>query len=179
MEVTARVRDSARIIAATQIGHVTLWHSPNDCNTLQHCSQPLHAYTHSIACAVLFAYASRSAEQCAQVNDELSGNAFHASYSGRCAFASMSRKFFARDAIYARTLQSRKCECQLHQCDVMSLSVFVRIIEYLNRIVIYYIIRLLQFALTLSTSLHYKMTWIIHSLFLNNFYSLLTWKLLN
>lgn len=42
----ARIRDSARILVGTQIGHVTLWHSPNDCNTLRHCSQPLHACTH-------------------------------------------------------------------------------------------------------------------------------------
>lgn len=42
-------RGPSRIIAGTQIGHVVLWHSPNDCNTLRHCSQPrLRACTHNI-----------------------------------------------------------------------------------------------------------------------------------
>lgn len=40
---------TAPIISRTQIGHVTLWHSLNDCNTLQHCSQPLRACSHNIA----------------------------------------------------------------------------------------------------------------------------------
>lgn len=124
----ARVRDSARILARMQIGHVTLWHSPNDCNTLRHCSQPLHACTHNISpVPPISSNASRSAEQCAQTNDELSENAFHASYSRTIACPT---SFFTH---ILRILQFRICESSPFPYMWRLFSLVIKIAEYLNR----------------------------------------------
>jgi len=104
----ARIRDS-QILAGTQIGHVTLWHSPNDCNTLRHCSQPLHAWTHNISCPSsilrVSIYRTMRSDQWWAFGERFP-----------CVIledARMSRKFFI--CMIARILQSRKCKRQPHQ----------------------------------------------------------------